>query len=290
MNNKIKPKINRAEHPDKAAFRAFIGAFLLIACIPLANWAYYNYGEYQHTTAFVQKLRESSEQFLTPNEREERKNRIAIDSSRARRYRLEMILSGAGGLVLFGISLLLFRGALKARKNKQSPQFEPIDWRATPIPSERVEVRQKRFYDVLFAFFIIFFGGLALLNFILTVRSQFSTTSDIVVKGVLFSGFCLLLLAFMSFLIIRAKRKAVRLFDVSGVTRGDGRHFPWNEFQGVVTRIDINLRTWQKYVWRIELAFAGGEKAWIIPNRIKNAGEVFTYVAALPRTVLKNSQ
>ncbi len=45
----------------------------------------------------------------------------------------------------------------------------------------------------------------------------------------------------------------------------------------------------RKSVWRIELAFGGGEAAWIIPNRTKNAEEVFNFVAALPRAYLKNS-
>ncbi|MEO6588409.1 MAG: hypothetical protein ABIP06_03685, partial [Pyrinomonadaceae bacterium] len=86
----------------------------------------------------------------------------------------------------------------------------------------------------------------------------------------------------------RAKRQTLRLFDASGITRGDGRHFSWNEFCGVVTRIDINYAR-EKYVWRIELAFANGEATWIIPHRIKNAEDVFNYVAALPRAFLKDS-
>jgi len=97
-----------------------------------------------------------------------------------------------------------------------------------------------------------------------------------------------LFLLAVCYLLIKANRQAAHLFDASGITRGDGRHFAWNEFQGVVTRIDINLRTRRKYVWRIELAFASGEKAWIIPNRIKNSEEVFNFVAALPRAYLKD--
>ena len=287
MNNQINQKNQRATRPDKAIFKAMISAFFIFFSLPAFYWAYYNYGEYQRTTAFVQNLRESSEQFLTPNEREERKNRIAINSSRADRFNLEMILSGAGGLVLFGISLLLFRGAFKARKNKQSPQFEPIDWRAIPLPTERVEVRQKRFYHVLFAFLIIFFGGLTLLNFTQTMFSKFSTTSDIIVKGILFNGFCLLIILAISILIIRAKRKAVRLFDASGITLGYGRHFPWSEFQGVITQIDVNQRTRNRYVWRIELACADGEAAWIIPNRVKNIDDVMNFINSLPGTRLK---
>lgn len=286
MNNQNNLPITRADRPNRTIFLAMMGAFFLCFSIAPAYWAYYNYGEYQRATAFVQNLRESSEQFLTPNEREERKNRIALNSSMADRYKLEMILSGAGGLVLFVASLLLFRNALKAHSNKQSPQFETIDWSATPMPSQRVELRYKRIYDVLFAFIIIFFGGLTLLNFTQTVFSKFSTTREIISKG-LFNGFCLLVVFAISILIIRAKRKAVHLFDSSGITRGDGRHFTWNEFQGVITQIDVNQLSRNRYVWRIELACADGESAWIIPNRVKNIGEVMNFINSLPGTRLK---
>lgn len=287
MSKAINRIIERSERPDKALFIAMMGAFFLCLSVAPAYWAYYNYGENQRATAFVQNLRKSSDQSLTPNEREERKNRIALNSSMADRYKLEMILSGAGGLVLFVFSLLLFRSALKARSKKQSPQFETIDWRSTPMPAQRVEVRYKRIYDVLFAFIIIFFGGLTLLNFTQTLLSKFSTTSDILVKGILFNGFCLLIIFAISILMIRAKRKAVLLFDVSGITRSDGRHFAWNEFQGVITQIDVNQLSRNRYVWRIELACADGERAWIIPNRVKNIGEVMNFISSLPGKRLK---
>ena len=277
MNKIINPKINRAERPDKAAFRAFMGAFFLLACIAPAYWAYYNYGQYQQTTAFVRKLQENSGQFLTNDERAERKNRIALNTSMANRYRLEIILSGAGSLILFGGAIFLFTLAVKARRVKT--QYADIDWQTIPLPTRRVEVQYKRIYNILFIFIILFFVGMMTLVFL---TNGLRLTSAILLF--LITSF---LLAFV-FLIIRAKRQAAHLFDASGITRGDGRQFAWNEFQGVVTRIDINLRTRRKYVWRIELAFASGEKAWIIPNRIKNAEEVFNFVAALPRAYLKD--
>ncbi len=96
----------------------------------------------------------------------------------------------------------------------------------------------------------------------------------------------MLVLVAICHLTIRAKRRAVRQFDASGITRGDGRRFAWNEFQGVITRIDINYAR-EQYAWRIELAFANGEKAWIIAQRVENAEEIFKYLAALPRASLK---
>ncbi len=275
MSDIIKPNINRAERPDKAAFRMFMGAFLLIACLPLAYWANYSYALYQKSTERVRYLRENPEPFPTNNQRKEREDRIALSMSMADRQRLETILSGAGAFVLFGGAMLLFGSALKARKIK--PQYEIIDWRIIPMPTRRIEVRQKRIYDVLFAFIVIFFGGMMLLVLL---------TNGIRNVSVILSVLILVFLSVFCFLMLRAKRRTVRLFDASGITRGDGRQFSWNEFGGVVTRIDINYAR-QKYVWRIELAFANGESAWIIPNRIKNAEEVFNYVAALPRAVLK---
>ncbi len=271
----MKQNIKCAERPDKSLFMTMMGVIFLLFAVAAAYWAFYNFGEYRRTTAFVSELQTSSEQFLTPNEREERKNRISINSSMANRYRLEMFLSAAGGFVLFGIALLLFRKTLKARKIK--PQYELIDWRTIPMPTSRIEVRQKRIYDVLFAFVVIFFGGMILLVLLTNGIRNVSVILTVLILAFL-SVFC--------FLLLRAKRQRVRFFDASGITRGDGRHFAWNEFCGVVTRIDINYAR-EKYVWRIELAFANGEAAWIIPNRIKNAEEVFNYVAALPRALLK---
>ncbi len=276
MSDQIKPKTNRAERPDKAAFRAFMGAFFLIACIPLAVWAYWSYADYQKTNDTVRHWREQPDSMPTGLSREQT---IAIRTSIADRHRLEAILSGAGSLILFGGAILLFTRAAKARKN--TPQYANIDWRTIQQPTRRVEVQFKRLYDALAIFLFIFLGGLTLL--ILRVNG-FTIVSAIL----LFLNTAILLA--VCYLLINAKRKSARLFDVSGITRNDNRHFSWNEFQGVVTRIDINLRSRRKYVWRIELAFGCGEAAWIIPNRIKNADEVFTYIAPLPRAVLKGSQ
>lgn len=95
------------------------------------------------------------------------------------------------------------------------------------------------------------------------------------------------LLAF-SYLIVRAKRKAVTAIDNSGITRGDGRQFPWSEFQGLVTRINYERVSFGRYIWRIEFAFENGEGAWIIPYRVKNEEDVFSFVVRLPRAYLKN--
>ena len=58
MNNVNK---NRAERPDKSLFFAMMGAFFLLFAIAPAYWAFYNYGEYSRTTAFVQDLQKKSD-------------------------------------------------------------------------------------------------------------------------------------------------------------------------------------------------------------------------------------
>lgn len=273
MNQNIK----LAERPDKSLFMTMMGVIFLLFAVAPAYWAFYNFGLYGQKAAFVGELQTSSEQFLTPNEREERKDKISFNSSMANRYRLEMFLSTAGSFVLFGIALLLFRKALKARKIK--PQYELINWRTIPMPTSRIEVRQKRIYDVLSAFVVIFFGGMILLMLL---------TNGIRNVSVILTVLILAFLSVFGFLLLRAKNQTVRLFDASGITRGDGRQFSWNEFCGVVTRIDINYAR-EQYAWRVEFAFANGEAAWIIPHRIKNAEEVFKFIAALPGAFLKDS-
>jgi hypothetical protein len=38
----------------------------------------------------------------------------------------------------------------------------------------------------------------------------------------------------------------------------------------------------------LKFIFENGEEAWIIPSRVKNEGEVFDYLAMLPRAFVKN--
>lgn len=283
MNNQINQKPIRAEQPDKAMFYAMMGAFFIFFSLPAFYWAIYNYGEYSRTTEFVQELREKPAANLTPNEKKEIESRISINSSMVDRYRLEMFLSGAGGLVLFGIALMFFRAAFRARKRKN--YYEEIDWRTTLMPTARLEVRFAYFQNILLIGLIAFFGLLIAFNLYQTLTSPFSSGNEIIVKGGL-SLFVVALCLFLVFLMIRAKRRAVCIFDASGITRGDGRHFYWAEFCGVVTQTARN-RFGKSYVWRTELAFSGGETAWIIPPRIKNAPEVFAYIAQFPPAKLK---
>ena len=286
MNNQINQKPVRAARPDKTMFFVMMGAFFILFSLPAFYWAFYNYGEYNRTNTFLEKLQKSSDANISPTERQEQGERISAYNSRAKRYLLEMGLSGAGGLVLFGVALLLFIKAFNARNRKNF--YEKIDPRSIPLPTERIAVRYKIFYDILFGLIVLFFGGLLLLIFYQNFTSRFITFENAVIRSLIFGVPVLLLLAIISFLMIRARRNAARSIDNSGITRGDGRHFAWNEFCGVISQKAFNRRTQRKYIWRVELAFENGETAWLIPNRIKNYDEVFNYIANLPTATLKN--
>ena len=118
-------------------------------------------------------------------------------NSRANRYLLEMALSGAGGLVLFGIALLLFKKAFNARNRKNF--YEKIDPRTIPLPTERIAVRYKIFYDILFGLIVLFFGGMLLLIFYQNFTSRFITFENAVIRSLIFGVPIILLLAIISF-------------------------------------------------------------------------------------------
>lgn len=278
-------QINRAEQPDKALFNAMMGVFFLLFALAPAYWAYYNFGEYQRTSAFIEDLKTKPELRLTEETKNERPGIIALSESRAKRYRLEMLLSGAGAFVLSGISALLFIKALKSRGKKNF--YEEIGARFIPPPNLRIEVAYTIFQSVLLGGLIAFFSVMSALIFYQTLRSQFSTEREIIVKAAL-SLFLFAIVLLIVFLQIRARRNSVKTIDSTGVTRGDGRHFSWNQFCGVITQTALN-RFMKRYVWREELAFSGGETVWIIPQRIKNYAEVSAFISRLPRAVLKKS-
>ncbi|MCD9188361.1 MAG: hypothetical protein LUM44_18230 [Pyrinomonadaceae bacterium] len=278
-------KIKRAEPPDKALFNAMMGVFFLLFALAPSYWAFYNFGEYRHATDFIEQLKENSRKTDAPEAGQEYAERITSFSSRASRYRLEMLLSGAGALVLLGISALLFTKAFKARRRKNF--YEEINAQSFPIPTAKIEVRYSNFQSVLLGGVIAFFTLVPGFVFYQTLTSPFSTAREIIIKGA-FSFFPLAVILFIVFLTVRAKRNSIEYFDNSGVMRSDGRHFPWTQFCGVVTQTALN-RYMKRYVWREELAFSGGETVWIIPHRIKNYGEIADFISRLPKAVLKNA-
>jgi len=283
----INAKANRTERPDKALFNAMMGVFFLLFAIAPAYWAFYNFGEFRQTSNFVRQLREKSDADATPSEKQERGERISFMSSRTERYQLEMFLSGAGAFVLFGISALLFAKAWKAKGKKNF--YQNLDPQTVPKPNERIEVRHKKLYGILFWLILLFFGGMLLFILYQNFTSQYIQTSDAIIRSLMIGVPIILFLVIFCFVMLRANRQVVTSIDVSGIKRGDGRQFSWNEFCGKITQTAINRQTQTRYIWRIELVFADGETAWLIPNRIKNYDEVFSFISQLPTAQINSA-
>lgn len=280
MNNLKK---TRPERPDKPIFFVMMGAFFVFFSLPAFYWANYNYGEYRRTAEFVRELREKPTAILTPNDKKELENRISINISLVDRYKLEMFLSGAGGFVLFGIALIFFTKAFRSRNRKNF--YEKVDLRS--VPNSPIEIESKNVYSVLLWLILIFFSGMFLLTTYQSFTNPFITTKNAIIRTVLIGVPLFFFLSVFLFLMLRARKNVVKMIDSSGVTRGDGRHFAWQNFCGVVSQVAFNQRTQQRYLWRIELNFENGETAWIIPNRVKNFEEVLEFVRLLPNANLK---
>lgn len=253
------PPIYRPERSDKAQFSAFLGTFALIASVPFAVWAYW---------------------CLTGREW----------GGYPARQRLDGSLCGAASLILLTGAVLLFVRAFKISKRLKAAklQYASIDPRSIPPLQNSIEVKYTKYQTLLLIGLCGFFGLMTLINLKHLFTSQFTSTGDIIYKGVVLTGLILSLIGTLIFLTIRAKRRAARLFDSSGITRGDGRRFAWSEFRGAVTQT-ANSRYSLKYVYRVKLVFADGESAWLIPQRVKNSAEVFAFVDALPPAVLKDA-
>jgi hypothetical protein len=276
----------RPERSDKAQFSAFLATFALIAAVPTAYWANYTFGIYQRNAAALEYWREHPEKI--PNDLP-RETEIYIQGTVVENARLEASLCGAASLLLFIIAVLLVVRAFKISKRLKAAklQYQPVDGRSVPPLKKPIGVEYTKYQTRLLIGLSSFFGLLTLINLNQLFHSQFATTEDIIYKGVVFSGAILSLIGAFIFLTIRAKRRAACLFDSSGITRGDGRFFAWSEFRGAVVKTG-NSRFNLKYVYRVELVFANGESAWLIPQRVKNYAEVFAFADALPRAVLKN--
>lgn len=271
--------------PDNPIFFVMMGMFFFFFAIAPAYWAFYNFGEYRIIADLISQIEEKFKESPTPEAGQEYSERTTFLTSRAERYKLEMFLSGGGAIFLFGASALFFVKALNSRGNKIL--FEAIDLQTIPLPKAKIEVKDTYVQTVLFVIVITFFSLMSIFIFYQTLTSPFSTSREIIIKGS-FSVFLFAIVLFFGFLQIRAVRNSLKIIDSSGVTRGDGKHFSWTQFHGVVTQTALN-RFMKRYIWREELAFSDGETVWIIPQRIKNYNEVSNFISQLPKAVLKNS-
>ena len=250
-------------------------------------WAFWTFQQYRHASDYVEYLLQNPNALLHSKYNQDeiiRQNKIFADHDQ-----FEAIWVGAVSLVLLTGAALLFVRAFKIGKRLKAAklQFQPIDPRSIPPLKNPIQIKYTKYQTRLLIGLSGFFGLLTMINLNHLFRSPFATTEDIIYKGVVFSGLILSIIGTFIFLTIRAKRRAVRLFDSSGITRGDGRRFAWSEFRGVVVKT-ANNRFSLKYVYRVELVFASGESAWLIPQRVKNYAEVFAFADALPRAVWKN--
>lgn len=263
---------------------AMMGVFFVLFSLPAFYWAIYNFNEYRRTNDFIEQLSENFNKNQAPEAGQEYSERVSAMSSRSERYKLEMLGSGAGGFILLGISALLFIKSFKSRKQKTL--YEPLNPQKIPPPLTPLEIKYKKTSAILLLLLTVFFGAMLLLIVYQNFTSRFITAENAFIRSLIFAVPLLILLSFLTFLTIRAKRQAVKSIAANGITRGDGRHFAWTEFCGVITQT-ARSRFGKNHVWRSELAFANGETAWLIPHRIKNADEVFDYISKLPQAAPK---
>jgi len=259
--------------------RICIAAVLLIVGLVLGGVGYKSYSEYSTESNVVRFYRAHPEEVPTHDGREQF---IAENESAAESNLNLAMLSGAGSLLLLlgGAALFMLGG----RKDKSGaapaarPDEDPVRhaeemnrWAGVAL-ARPVEVHYSRLHGVLFALIMVFFIGTGAL---VVATNGFSSNSLFVLALI---G---LLLPALYFILNRARRRAARLFNLSGVTRGDSRRLNWDEYRGVNYRMAIKPRSGKEYLWRVELAFAGGD-AWIIPQRVSNLEEISNLISSLP--------
>ncbi len=276
----------RTERPDKAGFPAMLAILLLLGGIGFGVMDYGSYQYYRRAVNYVEEIRQHPEILADSSYKPEFV--IAINEGDAARYRLQMLwVSALMILFLSGGGFLLNRSIKTYRKTKNL-EYEEIDWRTIEKPTRRIEVRSTRYQTWLGVGLVVFFGLSTMLNLAQVFGSKYETTSSVVFKTVINLGLVLPLIFFFIFTIIVSKRKTIKSFDASGITRGDGQHFLWSDFRGVIPRVGNNFYG-VKGRWRTELVFAERRVAWIIPQRLKNYAEVYGFVNTLPQAVLKDT-
>lgn len=240
-------KIKGTYRPEKASFQVFMGIFFLLVCLPCTYYGYWSFKEHRRHNDSAQYFRQRPDMTIKSSTPE----RMAVlEKSLANRDLLGARVSGAGSLVFLGVALWLFSLAIKTSSIK--PEFATINWQTIPKPIGQLTIEYTSVANCLFIFLVIFLGGLSLLLLI---------TNGPKIISMAIAGSNLSILFVIYLFQLRAKRHALCRLDESGVTRGDGRHFDWDSFRGVINHIGINPRTGVRYVWRTELVFADGETA-----------------------------
>jgi hypothetical protein len=256
-----------------------IAVVALIAGVILSALAASFYSEYARAAHVARYFQENPDEVPVSGSRGEL---IAESLSAAEHRGNRAALSGLTGLSLcVGGAVFIVRGrrrsapeatpAAGAEANAAQLREAVRRWADVALVSP-VEVRYRRRYVVMSAGLLVFFVGAAALA---VAANGFTQTTVLV--GVLCAGMAVVL----GLLQRRATRNAACLFDISGVTRGDGGRLDWGDYTGVNYLMMLERGGAEESLWRVEIGFAGGV-AWIIPRRVGNLDEINALVASLP--------
>lgn len=259
--------------------RRFAAAVLLMAGLVLAGLAYSCYAEYALAGNVARYYRAHPDEVPEGGSLEQHvSDALAV----ADRNRNRATLSGAGSLLLCvgGAALFILgrrRGALRAspgggpNEDTVRPAEEMNRWASAAL-AQPVTVRFRRFHALLYLNVMLF---LVAVSALVVVVNGFTSVGTLIL---LLNGALLFTLYYLQ---RRARGRAACFFDTAGVTRGDGRRLDWVDFKSVDYLMAVRSHGGREFLWRVELAFGGGE-AWIIPQRVANMDEINNLIAALP--------
>lgn len=279
--NEDKLTKTRTERPDKAGFPAMLGILLLLGGIGFGVMDYGSYQYYRRAVNYVEEIRRHPETLADVGYKPEFV--VAINEADAARYRLQMLWVSAVMLLFLSVGGFLLNRPVKTYLRTRNLEYEEIDWRSIEKPPEKIKVLYGRIHTVAAIIFYVFFGGAGSLLLFDSIKP-----SGIRAGGIFVASFNLLLALAVFYLLSNGKRKSIKSYDASGITRNDGQHFLWSDFRGVIPRIG-NYRFGGTANWRTELIFTDRRVVWIIPQRLKNYAEVYGFVNALPQAVLKDA-
>lgn len=233
-----------------------------------------------------------------PSTGQDREARIFDDEAAADRNRIYAMVSVGVGLLLCAGGVMSFMrggrrdGVEDKRKDpiekrirervgagggggaggEPARRFESITEWAKVALAKPVQVRYAKRFAVLFGVLMVFFVGMA----VAIVAANGFTGAGVVVLPLI-----VVFAVFLYFILSRGLKRAVHTFDATGVTLGDKRRFDWSDFKSVDYRVALKPGGAEEWLWRVELAFAGGE-AWIIPQRVVNLDEINDLVLSIP--------
>jgi hypothetical protein len=145
---------------------------------------------------------------------------------------------------------------------------------------QAIEIQSGKSYRKRMGCLGAILGGMALLALLLGVRSLLNPgpygndLKSVAFRTLTFVAMCALPVP----ILYQSRRRWVARIDGQGVTRRDGKVFPWGTFKGVKA---IRRRS-HSPINHYELHFQGGS-AQIFHQVIDNAGEVLAFVNALER-------